>query len=62
MAALWRRLKEGGALMVGVPDYDRYVEHMRVQHPEQEPMTREAFVRARMEARYGGKGGGKCPC
>ena len=45
-----------GALMVGVPDYDRYVAHMRAQHPDHEPLTREAFVRARMEARYGGKG------
>lgn len=62
LAALWRKLKEGGALMVGVPDYDRYVAHMRAAHPELAPMTREAFVRARMEARYGGKGGGKCPC
>lgn len=58
----WGRLKEGGALMVGVPDYDRYVAHMRSHHPEQPPLTREAFVRARMEARYGGKGTGKCPC
>lgn len=59
---LWQKLREGGALMVGVPDYDRYVEHMRAQHPAHVPMTREAFVRARMEARYGGKGTGKCPC
>jgi uncharacterized short protein YbdD (DUF466 family) len=59
---LWCKLREGGALMVGVPDYDRYVAHMREHHPEQEPMTRDAFVRARMEARYGGQGTGKCPC
>jgi uncharacterized short protein YbdD (DUF466 family) len=62
LRGLWRKLREGGALMVGVPDYDRYVAHMRERHPGQEPLTREAFVRARMEARYGGKGTGKCPC
>lgn len=59
---IWRRMKEGAALMVGVPDYDRYVAHMRAAHPDLEPLTREAFVRSRMEARYGGKGAGKCPC
>ncbi|MDF2446811.1 MAG: putative small protein [Moraxellaceae bacterium] len=62
VGALWQRLREGGALMVGVPDYARYVAHMQETHPELAPLSREAFVRARMEARYGGKGGGKCPC
>lgn len=62
LATVWQKLKEGGALMVGVPDYDRYVAHMRNAHPDITPLTREAFVRARMEARYGGKGSGKCPC
>lgn len=59
---VWKALREGGALMVGVPDYERYVAHMRAAHPELAPLTREAFVRGRMEARYGGKGVGKCPC
>lgn len=62
LRGFWRRLQEGGALMVGVPDYERYVAHMRAAHPELVPLSRAAFVRARMEARYGGKGGGKCPC
>lgn len=43
-------------LMVGVPDYDTYVAHMRRVHPDQEPMSYEAFFRERQEARYGGKG------
>lgn len=60
--AVWRKLRESGALMVGVPDYDRYLAHMREVHPELAPMSRDAFVQSRMLARYGGKGGGKCPC
>jgi uncharacterized short protein YbdD (DUF466 family) len=60
--ALWRRLREGGALMVGVPDYDRYLAHMREAHPELVPLSRDAFVRDRMQARYGGRRAGKCPC
>lgn len=49
-------------MLVGVPDYETYVAHMREKHPELTPMTRSAFVRSRMEARFGKGGGGKCPC
>ena len=35
LGALWRKLREGGALMVGVPDYDRYVAHMRAAFDRQ---------------------------
>lgn len=59
---LWQRLREGGSLMVGVPDYDRYAEHMRTTHPDLPVLSRDAFVRNRMMARYGGKVSGKCPC
>lgn len=41
-------------LMVGVPDYQNYVEHMRRTHPDQEPMSYEEFFRERQSARYGG--------
>lgn len=45
-------------LMVGVPDYDTYVEHRKVTHPDQPIMTWEEFFRERQDARYGfGKGG-----
>lgn len=43
-------------LMVGVPDYDNYVAHMRAHHPEQTPMTYAEFFRDRQDARYGGGG------
>jgi uncharacterized short protein YbdD (DUF466 family) len=39
-------------LMVGVPDYDAYVEHRRVNHPNQAIMTYEEFFRERQVARY----------
>jgi len=58
----WKKLCEGGALMVGVPDYERYRRHMQEMHPEHLPLSREAFMRARIQARYGGKSTGKCPC
>lgn len=43
-------------LMVGVPDYDTYLEHMRRNHPEQTPMDYPTFFRERQQARYGGRG------
>jgi uncharacterized short protein YbdD (DUF466 family) len=38
--------------VVGVPDYPRYVTHIRTCHPEQTPMTREEFERSRLEDKY----------
>ncbi|NQE48480.1 YbdD/YjiX family protein [Herbaspirillum rubrisubalbicans] len=48
-------------LMVGMPEYDTYVVHMKQAHPELPVMTYEEFFRERQEARYGGKGRvGRC--
>lgn len=44
--------------MVGVPNYDTYVEHVARTHPDQAPMTRAEFFRNRVDARYGGGSGG----
>ncbi len=38
--------------MLGAPDYERYVEHVRVAHPECEPMPRNEFMKDRMNDRY----------
>ena len=57
LAKAGKYLGQAARLMVGIPDYDTYVQHMRVTHPEQTPMTYEEFYRERVEARYGGKNG-----
>ncbi|MDM0112740.1 YbdD/YjiX family protein [Variovorax sp. J22R133] len=56
---LARTLAQSLRLMVGVPDYDTYLAHMKVTHPDREPMSYEAFFRERQQARYGG-GSGRC--
>ncbi|HUQ19200.1 MAG TPA: YbdD/YjiX family protein [Gemmatimonadaceae bacterium] len=38
--------------IIGVPDYDRYVEHCRLHHPDAELMTRDQFVSERMQRKY----------
>ena len=48
--------------MVGVPNYDTYVEHMGRLHPDAPVMTYVEFFRERQNARYGGGGGGLRCC
>lgn len=55
----WSTLVRASRLAVGIPDYDVYLAHARVHHPEREPMSRDAFFRERMHARYG-RGRGRC--
>lgn len=62
LAQIARRVREGARLMVGVPDYEYYVAHMRERHPGQPPMTYAEFFRNRQDARYGGKGRGGFRC
>jgi uncharacterized short protein YbdD (DUF466 family) len=39
-------------LMVGVPDYQTYVEHRRAAHPGEPIMTYPQFYENRLQARY----------
>jgi uncharacterized short protein YbdD (DUF466 family) len=44
-------------LMIGIPDYQTYLEHRRAFHPHDPAMTYEEFFRERQDARYAvGKG------
>ena len=54
-----RYLGQAMRLMVGLPDYDGYVAHMRATHPERPVMSYEEFFRERQQARYG-SGAGRC--
>jgi uncharacterized short protein YbdD (DUF466 family) len=56
LRALLRQLSEAGGVLVGIPDYDRYVEHCRATHPDLPVMSFDDFLRDRMNARYGGGG------
>lgn len=38
--------------IVGVPDYERYVAHVRERHAGVVPMSREEFERSRLEDKY----------
>jgi len=49
---LWSRTVQTARLMVGIPDYDNYVAHMRVYHPGEPVMSYPEFFRERQHARY----------
>lgn len=51
-----RYLGQTMRLMVGVPEYETYVAHMKDTHPDQPVMSYREFFRERQEARYGGNG------
>lgn len=55
----WRDATRTARLAIGIPDYDVYLAHLRMHHPEQAPMARDAFFHERMQARYG-KGRSRC--
>ncbi|CAA9313998.1 MAG: Uncharacterized proteins YbdD and YjiX [uncultured Lysobacter sp.] len=56
---VWQKSARTARLTIGIPDYDTYVAHVRAHHPEQTPMSRDAFFVERMDARYG-RGRSRC--
>lgn len=50
------------SLLVGVPSYEKYVEHMRAAHPDDPILSRKQFFCEAQEARYNGKGGKVSRC
>lgn len=63
------KLKEHGAyrkqfisLLVGVPSYETYVEHMESHHPGMPVKSRKEFFCEAQEARYNAKGGKVSRC
>ena len=53
--AIRERLRRGARVVraiLGVPDYERYLAHVRAHHPDAVPLSREEFVRHRLAERY----------
>lgn len=61
---IWRGLQQSFRLMVGVHDYQTYLKHMRLHHPETTPMDERTFHRHCLNARFPSQAGnpGRCPC
>jgi len=54
------RLSHALRVIIGVPDYARYLAHQRAKHPDATPLSREEFARERERARYEGTGSRCC--
>lgn len=57
---LLRRAADVLRAILGAPGYDRYAAHMRLHHPGTTLLTRDAFVRERLAARYARPGSRCC--
>ncbi|TLD96085.1 YbdD/YjiX family protein [Helicobacter jaachi] len=57
--SLYRRSDRVLHLLVGMPSYDKYLEHMRIHHPNTPPKTQKEFFAQALEAKYGA-GSSKC--
>jgi uncharacterized short protein YbdD (DUF466 family) len=60
LARMGEYLGQAARMMVGLPDYDTYVQHVRTTHPDRAPMTYDEFFRERQEARFSGSTGKCC--
>jgi uncharacterized short protein YbdD (DUF466 family) len=45
--------------IIGAPDYDHYLAHMRARHPELTPLSRDRFIATQLQARFE-KSGARC--
>lgn len=55
LAAIQEALRRAAIVIrriVGVPDYERYLAHVRERHAGRVPMSREEFERSRLEDKY----------
>ena len=62
-AAIRRRFASAAAVarrIIGAPDYDRYVAHMRAHHPGEPLLTAEDFAQQCMQDRYNRPGSRCC--
>jgi uncharacterized short protein YbdD (DUF466 family) len=50
------------SLLVGVPSYEKYVEHMETYHPGEPVKSQRDFFCEAQEARYNAKGGKVSRC
>lgn len=59
-AATWSRWAAVVRTIIGAPDYDRYLAHHGTHHPGCAPLTRDQFMRQRLEDRYSRPGSRCC--
>jgi uncharacterized short protein YbdD (DUF466 family) len=59
-AGVVRAVSRALRAMLAVPDYERYLSHMRRSHPTCVPLTEGEFTRQRLDDRYSRPGARCC--
>ena len=54
-----RAVRQACRQIVGIPDYERYLEHMQSHHPGEAPLSRRDFFARAIDRKYG-RGGTRC--
>jgi uncharacterized short protein YbdD (DUF466 family) len=60
ISEFWRKAVQTARLAIGVPDYEVYVAHMRMKHPQTPVMSYTEFFNERQQKRYGNGRTGCC--
>jgi len=60
LVAAVRRVLRVIRTVIGAPDYERYVQHMRAHHPTCALASRDEFMVQRLESRYSRPGSRCC--
>lgn len=60
MPGIVRQIARTLRRIVGAPDYEAYLTHMREQHPRATPISRAEFEHQRLAARYDRPGARCC--
>ena len=54
MKGIWSgEVRDAYHRIFGVPDYEAYLAHMRLRHPEEPRLTRQEFASQWIDRRYG---------
>ncbi|RDK00280.1 YbdD/YjiX family protein [Paraburkholderia lacunae] len=51
-----RSIRQTWLQLFGIPDYERYVEHMASHHPGEPLLSRRVFCARAIDRKYGGNG------
>jgi uncharacterized short protein YbdD (DUF466 family) len=51
-----RAVRQGYLQVIGIPDYDRYVAHVKSHHPGEPVLSRKEFYHQAIERKYGRSG------
>ncbi|PAF41494.1 KCU-star family selenoprotein [Helicobacter sp. 11S03491-1] len=60
LSQLYKKSDRFFHLLVGLPSYDKYLEHMRKNHPDKIPKTQKEFFIQAQDSGYGSDGAKKC--